>query len=252
MNNEINYNITETIKSGSYFSDAREWYAKKYLLPLTHRAFLIMLTALSIFLAIVAVRVFTTFLPLVEVVPIAVSVDNSVEQISRLKYIGKPKEDSNESVMKYLAARYVEAREAYDYESFRSGLKLTYLKDFSSRPEFDKYKELINDNVKSPLFVYKKSVSRYINPIEVVIVDGGKIEGEEFSSGQKKVSVKFRADEVGLSETKSSIWLANILLNYEKVEYSKEIKKFSPLDFKVLYYEVSKLSDIQDPKNEKK
>jgi type IV secretion system protein VirB8 len=232
--------ITESIKSGEYFKDAREWYILKYVYPVTQRAFLIFITGLSVIFAIVAIKIFLTFLPLVEVVPIAVDVKSKVDQYVRLKPIGKSKEDPNESLIKYLVMRYIEARESYDYKAQKEGYKLKYLKDFSSRTVFNEYKSEISfDNAESPILLYKKHTRRIIEPLEVNVLN----KKLKIETGIQKVTAKFRAYEVGRKGIKSSLWLAKMKIEYETAEYSREVKKFSPLHFKINFYEVSKLSD---------
>lgn len=246
MDKELARDITESIKSGEYFTDARDWYSRKYIHLISQRSFLIVITVISVLMAVVAIRVLMMFLPLVQVVPIAIEIESKVTEQPKLvplgqkSYISNNFKDSNEPLIKYLVVRYIEARENYDYDSLVAGDKLKYLKDFSSREVFDKYKQSIAiDNPESPIIRYKKYSRRVIEPLDATLIQVGK----KIESGVQKVAVRFRSIEVGPQGVKKSLWIAKVEAEYTVVTYSKEIKKFSPLDFKVIHYEVSKIGD---------
>lgn len=243
---EIDKNITESIKSGEYFKDAREWYSLRYVHPNSHRSFLIMITIASVVMAIISINIFFTFLPLKEVVPIAIELPSKVDQFARLRKIGRQNEDPNESLIKYLIVRYIEAYENYDYEAITKGHKLRYLKESSSRNVFDKYKNFIStENPRSPVLRYKRYTKRIIEPVNINIIKKLDENGipKKIEDGIQKITVKFRAHEYGPNAGDTTTWLAKIELDYSTVQYSREIKKFSPLNFKVKYYEVSQLSN---------
>lgn len=236
----LHKDITDSIKGGQYFKDALDWYALKYIHPITQRIFLIIITTVSVVMAIVSVNVFFTFLPLVEVVPIVVDVENKARQQTNLKYIGKQEVDSDISLLKYITERYIEARENYIYKDVRDGNKLKYLKESSSRNEFDKYKDYISfENPESPILRYKKNAKRIVQVLEVDL----QTEAGQIKSGKQTITAKFRANEITSSGIKKSVWLAKMDVDYQKVEFAKDVNKFSPLVFKVDNYEVQKLSD---------
>ena len=245
---EINKDITESIKSGEYFKDAREWYAVKYIFPTTQRSFLILVTLTSVFMAFVALKVFFSFLPLREIVPIAIGVKNKVDEVTKLKYIGKKEIESNESLIRYLVVRYIEARENYNYDSVVEGEKLQYIKDSSSRKVFDDYKGYISlDNPDSPVLRYRTHTKRDTEVLDTQVIYDSEQQRlnnfKKFETGAYKVLSKFRTNEYAQDDVKTDVWLANIEVFFESVEYSRDLNKFSPLQFKINKYSVSKLSD---------
>lgn len=267
----IHKDIGEKIKSGEYFEDALDWYFIKYTAPLGQRSYFIIITAMAMLLAVLAIYILTMFLPLKQTLAYVVPISNKVDQYAELKYLGKPTEDPNQSVVKYLAGRYVTAYESYQFAGLtntqyaeltadtgiRSNADLSgegvlqlmqyvpygrirMIYNLSTLETFRQFVQHVSlNNPQSPILRYRRDITRSINILNVDILD--KIPLDILESGQHKLVVRFRSTEVGASGVLQENWLAKIVLEYDRVVYSREEGRFSPLYFKVRSYEVEKL-----------
>ena len=163
--------IKESVKEGSYFEDAFNWYCLRYVGPLCERTILIIAAVISIVVLFYIYGLVKMMFPLVQTFPITIKAkDQSLyfpHLISlELKDENKSPITIDEAIAKYLLSIYVKDRESYNYskgEISEVNLKFNRLKNTSSAAEYKKFQLLMSDsNRDSPIYSFGKNIVRKV------------------------------------------------------------------------------------------
>lgn len=226
--------ITAQVKSGEYFKDALDWYTIKFVQPVTHRSFLMLVTVVSVMTMIASFTILTSVLPIVEVLPIVVPNKSMANSRFELIKIGSQEEDPNLSVIKYLAGKYIQLRE--DYEFTQLEVDLEYMKKFSTPDEYERYVAFMKpDRADSMILRYRNHTKRAIELKEVVVLP--RSPDSQLPPNQHRVAAYFVAKEKGAGAGEDTLWKASLDVRFTDVVFYKDTRKFAPMDFMVARYD---------------
>lgn len=148
--NPIAGQISQDVESGKYFSEAREWYHNIYIKPASECAMMYVLTIGAITLWCITLFNLYSVLPYKENITVVAKLNNTIDYYPKLRRLVN-NYDSN--VIKFIASRYVKAKESYLPHEFQSNYLFVYRN--SSKKIFDQHRQYIDpSNPKSPLASY--------------------------------------------------------------------------------------------------
>jgi type IV secretory pathway component VirB8 len=239
--------ITATIRSGQYFKDAIDWYTIKYIQPVTHRSFFLLVTTFSVFFSLAALRILSSILPIVETLPIVVENESMVDDYLHLKKLGNELEDPNVSVIRYLTGKYITVRETYEFDKIQS--TLAFLKAFSSPEEYQKHVNYMKpESPESPILKYRNHTKR----IATLSKEGGKDmvtiikdPNLRLPPNMHRLVAVFTAKETGPVASSTTAWKVSLDVRFSDVVFYKDKEAFSPMDFMVTRYELEQVVNKQ-------
>ena len=220
---EVNKSISDSIKSGQYFIDAKNWYFTKYVYPAVERTFFGFIVTFFVF-SVAVLMVFTS-ISTSEVLEstYTITMDNSIKQIVKFQPLDNTIKPSR-SLSKYMLSYYVETREMYDYNKIDEQLvKLSNVSTQDVYVQFHNYLSI--NNVNSPQFTYQKDNTRSVKVNKVVFLD------------DSHAQVYFTATVFWAisSQTQSSNWVADIRFGVSNLEQLLQSNN-KVLDFVVTSY----------------
>ena len=223
--------IAEKIRDGSYFKDANEWYAGKYLYPVTERSLVFLFAVISFF----------TFLPIASLlndtvqtnnkIPFPIIVADSTEHFSVIKPLAQKDESAQIAVAKYLITDYIKSREEYIHKNI-DGEKLKRLlkkiKSSSAKTVLNEYVSYMSEsNTYSPLVRYKDHTDRLIEVKSISFLDNDQTSG--------KANVVFEATEkTNGGKKQTSMW--EVEMSFRLPDVATIARTGAPLRFLVGYY----------------
>lgn len=227
------HDIAKKIKDGSYFSDSRRWYLSKYVFPITERSFLILISAVIIYMACILFfnlrgllfenneRLFVTY------------TQDTSSKTSVLRELKVSKLSPQMAVIKRLVIDYLITREEFiptkmnDKNYQRILKKIKSSSDKSVLNEYKTYMDRLNPY--SPFIRYRTGITR-----EIAIKDF-KFLTEDLTTG--KVLVTFEATETNPNGTHAiSSWKA--LIHYRIPDIETIAQTGAPMRFIVKYYRI--------------
>lgn len=169
--------VKDSVKNGSYFEDALDWYFFSYVRPIHERTTLIFASILSIFVVVLVVQMILSALPLVERVPVVTAAKDQTEYYSKLIPLRKEGEKEvhvDELVLRYLAQEYVINREAHDYRDAsieKINTKFDRIRNTSSAEEYRNFQLFMSkDNPDSPIKYFGQNAYKDVVIDSVVVV----------------------------------------------------------------------------------
>ena len=119
---DINRSISQYVKTGKYYEDARIWYANRFIFPVSERTYIVIL--LSFFIASAAILGY--FYTLVDPAPQQLSYMSSTPDIAKSYAVILPAgnfiEEPQVSINKYMLSTYVMNRETYEFGRIKEQL----------------------------------------------------------------------------------------------------------------------------------
>jgi type IV secretory pathway component VirB8 len=200
--------IEDSLESGAYFADSRQWYSEIYHTPIAQRSYYIMVILLSLLNGYLAIQSFLEVFPIRVIVPFVTYSNNLWEEIPRIQRITTDtSEDKNVAVMKFLIANYVKNRESYDLPQFE--LRYRNIWSQSTKEVFDEYKKQID--AANPYSLYQLHTNRARRSIDIDSLEYDRNKDEFVAH------VNFEASVISLSnneETGHSRWRADLSYKY--------------------------------------
>jgi type IV secretory pathway component VirB8 len=239
--------ITANVRSGQYFKDAVDWYSIKYIQPVTHRSFFILITTFSVLFSLAAFYILNSILPIVEELPIVVENESMVDDYLHLKKLGNEFEDPNVSVIRYLTGKYIAVRETYDFDKIQS--TLAFINAFSSPEEYQKHVNYMKpETPESPILRYRNHTKR----IATISKEGGremvtliKDPNLRLPPNVHRLVAFFTAKEAGPVFSSTTAWKVSLDVRFSDVVFYKDKQAFSPMDFMVTRYELEQVVNKQ-------
>lgn len=245
------------IKDGRYFSDAREWYAVRYLMPIPERSLLLLITSFSLIAGMVAVWTSYSMFPVIRPYEVIIKVDDSKDNYSVIRRLTEPNLTTRQSIAKYLLQDYVTVRESYDYKEF--GPQFARMREASSKKVYREFEqEMSTSNPNSRTVNFGKYMTRSTKVLSSAFAEEGRY--------TEKAAVIFETTVIGKKGEKSvERWGAHISYTLEdiskivkereknkaaaaskKPDAAKDAEKSTPadnrLEFIVTSYKVQKIS----------
>ena len=243
---KYNPEIAEKVRTGNYYKEAWDWYALKYIYPVSQRTLFIFITIAALLVTLSAIVILYNFYPLKVRVPIAVNVPDMTLDYAQLVRMQVPeKGDATLPVIEYLIRNYVQRIESYDFKHIDRQLK--FLKQFSSPQLMQEIEKRYDTrNLDSLILKYRDHTTRSIR-ITQFHVDVA--EGFDLAKAAQKdivlenvpyhATVDFESEEVNLLGVSPHKWQAIIDCTMSPVVLDKTTKTFKKLDFQVNNYSVS-------------
>lgn len=223
-------------RSNDAFDKALDWEASRILDNEKSKRTAWMVAAGLGFLMVLSWIGMVLMLPLKETQPYVVRVDNATGAVDVVTVLQKKNATYDEVIDKYWAARYIEARETYDWQTLQNDYNTVNI--LSNKPTASVYNSQFGgENGKE-----KKIGNRQRVIAEVVSV----VPNAKGESGDGTATVRFRTKTTGGDGTGTPIyqsWIATIGYHYVDPSAMKESYRLkNPLGFQVLTYRV-------DPEN---
>lgn len=239
--------VRKKVEEGTYYTEAKNWYAKKYLGPVVERSYFLLLCLICIALMYVGIMNvkqimdskneelddYVTEIPIPLLTnfytatkfPFIYRLSSFRDYEERLKtfprgYPERPEEPiiPQKAVAEFLIARYVLTRETFNSNTYSADQfkKIDRLvKTNSSKNVYTRYKTYMNRrNKNSPFIRYGKRVKREIDIIDIQFLD------DEYYKGVAKV--RYTAKESlrtnPTQQCRISVWDSIVRFNLSSVE----------------------------------
>lgn len=226
--------ISQSVKSGEYFKEAREWYIQSYVQVHTQRLFVILAAVLALGFSAMIFGV-TMGGYFTEKYPFPMYFDGQLDSFMQVTPLSRGVESVNTSVARYLLSKYVQDREGYDPVSLNSGeweKKIQRVKAVSSRSVFSDYSTAVDpSNEDSPIIRYKLQTTRAISVDKVVL--------QEHLGVPISALIYYHATEIGSDSQPSTKWVADVRFSMTNIVH--KLKQKIKLQFTVTKYNVEQV-----------
>ncbi len=236
MLDQVNKNIQRYVDSAGYFTDVREWYAYKYLLPFTLRSYM-MLILIAVSIASYIMYQLVKQDAELKQMPFPMYAYDTVNYFPHIQPLTDIKEPINISIARYMVGQYVKLRESYSYSDFQGENMtnaLARIKTLSSLKIYRDYADYVDPetNPDSPLIRYKDKTRRTIT-VKTVELFG-------LYDLPERAKVVFESKEKSKTAEEVTTWEAEI--NFKMLDLEKKDKDGkSNLSFTVISYTTYKL-----------
>jgi type IV secretory pathway component VirB8 len=218
--------IAQKIRDGSYYADARSWYAARYLRPITDRSLLIIASIIALFIVATAAIGIYQLLPSSRQITIIIPAENSSRYMHRIQPLAEENTPPQDAIADFLIRQYVTWRETFSPDSLeQEAMKRTLraVKNSSSKSVYTDYQDILMENIS---YFRRTGLSRTID------IKSLKFEEMERTSG--RVIIIFEATTKQAEETKTSKW--ETTLQYRMPDINLLAKNPAPIRFFVNYY----------------
>ena len=227
--------IAEKVRSGEYFQEVRQMYDLNVHDPMAERYWFLLITGLSLFIALITFIGMQSLYPLRTPVPLIVNSNNIIDDLPLIKNITThSRQSTSGALLEFMVKNFVALREGYDIEHFDRNIN--GVKSQSSDKVFAEYQQYIDPhNPQSPITLYQRHSTRNIEILAVQQEDGD----------TPSMTIVFEASVESKSEVKKSRWQANISFQYSGVALDEETGKVKPVTFIVTDYRTKRLQDVR-------
>jgi len=232
---EVSAELTEAIRSGDYYREARNMYDINVHDMMSERYFYIAITAISGLSLLITFFAAQALYPLTTSVPFIYSPHDMIEDVPRMQSLLDHKgEDPGEAVLRFLVRNYVISREEYDINNISRSLNS--VKSQSSGDVVKDYEALIDPRYpQSPVALYQRHSQR-----KVSVIGTRRLSGDD----SQEMEVLFEASVISKTDVKKSRWKANITFSYNGIELDENDKP-KPISFLVTRYLTKRLQESE-------
>lgn len=229
--------IAAQVASGTYFSNAKQWYKLQFVAPIAHRSWMLLIAGVSVVCALFSIFSLFGLLPINEKPAIPTYINDIDDFVIRGERIRESGEDSVSAVLEFYVAEYVKRRENYQYNRYEgfSNFVVAHSEDSVA----SQYLEIFGEqNPRSLKNVLSDQGTR------VISITGQKIH----YNGVKAIAnltfnARFYAENMDIPE---SNWKVSLEAIYRPIQIAEEIDvigsdvmlDIKPANFKVTKYEV--------------
>lgn len=238
---DLNRSICQFLKDGHYYNDARNWFANKYILAASERAYVCILCLIFICFSIIILGFYGSINPALDQ-PTYLHLTNDISKTYSLiadardrTYALNSQEidrSPQNDVNSYLLAKYVITRERYKFGQITDSDN--YIKNTSVNNEYLKYhnQNSINNEF-SPELTYQDKFRRDISIT--------KIKHTKLKQNINSAVVYFKASEVDLTSNKISDSYYRVSVTYQVDDINQLlISQSNNLNFIVTDYRLEK------------
>jgi type IV secretion system protein VirB8 len=218
--------VARYIDDGTYFKEAFNWYASKYLFPVTLRSYFI-IGFIALALGFSTIFYESLIKITTDKYPFPIYALDQTKYFPFIKSLAKEKEPLERSFARYFVRTYILYREKYEYLNFigeNKEILLNKIKAFSSRRVYREYLDYIDpeQNPDSPVVLYKNRTTRNIEIMEILFLK------------HNHAKINFKAIEDGPLEIKESNWTSEITFQLDDIE--EAFKRKDKVNFIVTTY----------------
>lgn len=228
--------LSESIRTGAYFVEARKWYFILFSNPIAERSFYIITAAISAVCLFIAVTAVGNILPLSSEFPFFVRNNNTLDKIPKMIKLRKDHSETQDfALMRFYLSQYVIYRESYSQATF--DLSQKFIANYSDQANYENYKRLMDvNNPTSPRLLFSDSWTGRSIKIDDVVIN------EKINPPQ--AVVQFHSLVRGGQTNDSIAFSANIRFLYSPLQVVPEldsvtgetVTKFQPPEFQVVSY----------------
>jgi type IV secretion system protein VirB8 len=228
---DVNLSISQYVKSGKYYNDARLWYVNKFIFPITERSYaMILLSCFTLGLTILVL-----FYLQVDPSPREITYISPAKDMSKYYSVILPAGAQTEApqlrVTKYMLATYIIRRESYEFGYIKD--QLAYIQNTTVGSEYLKYENAVSiNNPFSPIMSYQDVNTRQIKVKQVKMLKS--------SPGVGRAMVYFTATVRNIASNKviSENFVATVSFKIDNIKMLID-QNSKKLGFLVLDYTIS-------------
>jgi type IV secretory pathway component VirB8 len=212
MNNQAE-EVSEMLRSKSYFAGARSWYQSIYIAPVGERTFFLIVAALAAAILLAAVLAVSSLTPLVTQPPLFIRSYGEPDQVvPRLIQLKEPGDPINPALEQFFITRYILAREGYTARTYAGNLK--FVEKQSDEATYSAHQaSYANTNPASFAATLGQTGERLVNVISV---------STSKSKDINTAKVQFSAENIGIETAEKSRWTAVIKYKYSDLVIKNE------------------------------
>jgi type IV secretion system protein VirB8 len=196
---DLNRSISNYVKSGQYYADARAWYANKFIFALTQRTYITFILSIFAFSLLVLGFFYSITEPASPVVNYKVNSEDIARDYSVIFPAGKSTEKPQLQITKYMLANYVKKRESYQFG--HTDDQLNFVKNTTVGTEYLKYENMMSiNNPVSPLMIYQDANVKLvkIKDVQILKVQDDYIEGAVYFTSTVRNIASNRMDSFNM------------------------------------------------------
>lgn len=233
---DISRSISEYVKNGKYYEDARKWYLNTFIGPISEKSYLAVLTVFYLIVVVISGYYYSNTKPAEPIVDYLLF----SEDISRTYSVvhtptDNDKVDPQTRITQYILGRYIQARESYDIHNIDN--QLEFVKNTTDANDFLQYQNMISiNNPSSPQMIYQDMYNKTINIKKVDVLKKRTLDNIE------QAIVYFQSNLRNLSSNQENLEDFVATINF-KIDNIKTLmaKDSQKLDFLVLSYKLQKV-----------
>lgn len=207
--------IAESIRSGSYFKEARSWFETLYIGPISERSFFLIVAFLASLVALFSISAVFRLMPLTNRDPVLVySSERSDDVYMSLTALTDRRQPVNPAIAKFFITQYVIAREGYFAQTFATNAR--FVRAQSDAGAYNAYATAYSPtNPESPFAALGEYGQRLItiNTAQIGRIKGGKGTAE----------VTFTAETRGTAAPSTTHWTAELNYIYNELETRSKV-----------------------------
>lgn len=228
---ETDETITERVRTGEYFREARRAYSDVYVEPMADRYLYVIVTLASLVICLLAFFALTGLYPLNPPAPFVYISQDSTEELPLMKPISQPAEEPNLALKKYLVAEYVKRRESYDFTTLE--LNVRVVRNMSDDETYTAFERLLNPaSPQSPIAKYERHTRRTVKILAI----------QPLADGSLDVTYDSFLERGRHAEPElAGRWRTNIAFRFDDVTVDQITGESSPLSFTVTRYSTQRI-----------
>ena len=233
---DINRSISQHIKTGKYYEDAKTWYTSRFISPMSERTYLMILLGFYILALAVSGYYYANTNPAQAQVTYMIPAEDISTTYAVVNPAGDSKEKPQIGITKYILSNYVINRESYSYDAEKIKDQLSFIQYTTVGTEFLKYRTMNSiDNPYSPIMVYQDTHKRSIQVKKVDLLSS--------SSNVQQAMVYFQANlkNIATNQVISEDFVATINFKIDNIEMLMDLKS-KTLGFLVTGYNLRKVT----------
>lgn len=167
---DLNRSISNYVKSGQYYLDARKWYVNKFIFAVTQRSYIILFACFFLTALIILGVYYQSNNPApTDLTYISPSPDVA-KSYSVIFPAGDPTDNPQTQITKYMLSIYVRTRESYKFGNIKE--QLEFVRNMTVPGEYEQYNLSMSiNNPSSPLMLYQDANVKEVDIKDVKIVN---------------------------------------------------------------------------------
>jgi type IV secretory pathway component VirB8 len=240
--------ISNKVRSGEYFRDARSMYDTDVHNPMSERYVYIFITLVSWSILAVSFVAWQGFFPLEPRVDFIFAANDIVDDRPRVKPLVRfHGEDPNVALRRFLVQHYVKLREEYDAKFFDRNHNA--VESLSIPKVLEEYEEIVSPlNPSSPVSKYQRSISREINILSTTTLAKSEytknIEYSDYKDDPHLYYMQIIYDAVltkGENKSESTRYKVDVAFRYNDIKLDEVTGKIRPYGFVIISYNAKNL-----------
>lgn len=234
MNHE-QQEVSELVRNGRYFDEARRWYQALYIAPIAERSFFLVVAGLAGLIGMVGMIAFITLMPITDRPGILLSTHDPEQVIPVIERMRQRDQPLGVAMERFFLTQYVARREGYHAATFEGNE--AFVRSHSDPRAFAAYEAVYGrGNARSPVNILRDVGQRIVRIQSIQLLE---------STEPKQAHVKFSTELEGVGTSAKTQWTATLGYYYSPpVTEEEERQEGQPAtvedaQFKVVDYAVT-------------